>query len=103
MARGLVKKSGMAQPYASQLTGLCRFFYKTSSLLKIGLDLKTGEFSDSCNARQPIYMYFQSIFRVQNSEQAFHLFSVDSEILIPSQHASQEMHIFYGESDQVDL
>ena len=45
------------------------------------------KFTDSCNARKPIYLYFQSIFRIQNSEYAFHficVFSVDFQ-----KHASE--------------
>ena len=37
------------------------------------------KFTDSCNARKPIYLYFQSIFWIQNSEYAFHFICVFSE------------------------
>ena len=39
-------------------------------------DLKTGELADSCNARQLMYLYFQSIFIFQISEYAFHFICV---------------------------
>ena len=55
--------------------------------LELLSDLKTGEIADSCNARQPIYVYSQSMFRILNSEYAFHficVFSVDFQ-----KHASE--------------
>ena len=53
------------------------------SLLAVSIDTycfsgSCTKFTDSCidNARKPIYLYFQSIFRIQNSEYAFHFIYV---------------------------